>query len=186
LDLNTSQRVQMTNGSNYDQEPDVSNDDQWVVYTSWPSNNPSVWKVPLRGGTPVRVSGQQAQYPFVSPDGKEIVCQIREFNGMWHVAILSLETGAVLKEFSQIPINGFRLTPVRWSPDGTALDYVATRDGSSNIWRQSLNGGAPRQLTRSAEDSILYFAWNRSGTKLAYIRGRADSDVMLFRRASRR
>ena len=105
---------------------------------------------------------------------------------MWHVAILSLENGAVLKEFSELPINGFKSTPVRWSPDGSALDYVAVQGGSSNIWRQPLNGGAPRQLTRSAEDSIIYFAWNRSGTKLAYIRGRADSDVMLFRRASRR
>jgi Tol biopolymer transport system component len=186
LDLGSGKRLQVTNGSNYDKEPDVSADGQWVVYTSWPSNSPSVWKAPLRGGTPVPVSAQQAQYPFVSPDGKQIVCQIREFNAMWHVAILSLENGVVLKEFSELPINGFKSTPVRWSPDGSALDYVAVQGGSSNIWRQPLNGGAPRQLTRSAEDSIIYFAWNRSGTKLAYIRGRADSDVMLFRRASRR
>jgi len=186
LDLRTGKRAQLTSGSNYDNEPDVSVDGQWVVYTSWPSNSPSVWKVPVSGGTPVQVSSQQAQYPFVSPDGKQIVCQIREFNGIWHVAILALTNGAVLKEFPQLPISSPNSTPVRWSPDGSALDYVAVQGGSSNIWRQPLSGGAPRQLTRSAEDRIVYFAWNSSGTKLAYIRGRADSDVMLFRRAPRR
>jgi len=186
LDLRAGKRVQLTSGSNYDNQPDVPRDDQWVVYTSWPSNNPSVWKVPVSGGTPVRLSAQQAQaqYPFVSPDGKQIVCQIREFNGLRHVAILSLADGTVLKE-PEIPISS-ESTPVRWSPDGSALEYVGVQGGSSNLWRQPLNGGAPRQLTSVGEDSILYFAWNRDGTKLAYIRGRADSDVMLFRRASRR
>jgi len=186
LDLRTGKRVQVTSGSNFDDEPNVSSDGQWIVYTSWPSNSPSVWKVPVSGGTPVRVSAQQARYPFLSPDGKEIVCQIRELNGLWHVAILSFADGSVVKEFSQLRASSSRWTPVRWSPDGSALDYVAMEGGSSNIWRRPLSGGEARQLTASGEDNIIYFAWNLSGTKLAYIRGRADSDVMLFRRASRR
>jgi eukaryotic-like serine/threonine-protein kinase len=187
LDLRSGQRVQITSGPNYDIQPDVSPDDRWIVYTSWPSNSPSVWKVPTSGGTPVRISLQQALYPFVSPDGNQIVCQIRELNGLWHVAILSLADGRLVKDFPELPALGSKnAVPVRWSPDGAALDYIAVEGGSSNIWRQPLGGGPPRQLTKSGEDKITYFAWNRSGTKLAYIRGRADSDVMLFRRASRR
>lgn len=187
LDLQTGKRVQLTSGSNYDDQPDVSPDGKWIVYTSWPSNNPSVWKVPVSGGTPVRVSSQQALYPFVSPDGQQIVCQIRELSGLWHVAILSLANGTVLKEFPEIPTGGSKSpVPVRWSPDGSALDYISMEGGSSNVWRQPRNGGAPRQLTTPGEDKIIYFAWDLNGTKLAYIRGRADSDVMLFRRASRK
>jgi Tol biopolymer transport system component/predicted Ser/Thr protein kinase len=211
VDLATGQRMQITSGSNFDVQPNVSADDQWIVYTSWPSNSPSVWKVPVSGGTPVRVSvpvregkpvrasapvsggtpvrvsAQQAQYPFVSPDGKQIVCQIRELNGVWHVAILSMSDGRVMREFPDLPAGDMKSgLPVRWSPDGLALDYIATQDGSSDIWRQPLSGGAPQLLIKGGEDKITYFAWNRSGTKLAYIRGRADSDVMLFRRASRK
>jgi serine/threonine protein kinase/Tol biopolymer transport system component len=186
LDLASRRRVQMTSGPNFDIQPDVSQDGQWIVYTSWPSNSPSVWKIPVNGGTPVRVYAQQARYPFLSPDGTQIVCQIREFNGTWYVAILSLATGEVLRKFPELPANASRSTPVRWSPDGSALDYVANTGGSSNTWRQPLNGGAPRQLTASGEDKIIYFSWNPNGTKLAYIRGRAESDVMLFRRASRK
>lgn len=186
LDLKTGRRTQITSGSNFDEQPDVSPDGKWIVYTSWPSNSPSVWKVPADGGTPVRVSTQQARFPAVSPDGKHIVCQIREFYGMWHVAILSLATGEVIKEFAQLPNGSSSSTPVRWSPDGSALDYIATQGGSSNIWRLPLSGGAPRQLTAPGEDNIIYYAWNSSGTRLAYIRGRADSDVMVFRRASQK
>jgi Tol biopolymer transport system component len=184
LDLKTGKRVQLTAGSNFDMEPDVSRDGQWVVYTSWPSNNPSVWKVRVSGGTPVRVSTQQARYSFVSPDGKQIVCQIREFNKLWHVAVLSLANGAVLREFPDLPA-GEESPPVRWSPDGAALEYVSSAGGASNIWRQPLSDGQARQLTVSGEGNITYFSWNLNGTKLAYIRGRADSDVMAFQRARR-
>lgn len=182
---NTGQRVQITSGSNFDNQPDLSRDGRWIVYASLPSNNPSLWRVSTAGGVPIRVSRQQGRYPFFSADGKQIVCQIREMNGSWHAAILSLPAGDVVKDLPGLPMNGSRSTPVRWSPDGAALDYVLTNAGSSNIWRQPLNGAAPRQLTAPGEDSILYFAWNPDGTKLAYVRGKADSDVMLSRRGAR-
>ena len=133
----------------------------------------------------MRVSHQQGRHPFFSADVKQIVCQIREMNGMWHAAILSLPSGDVVKDFPNLPMNGSRSTPVRWSPDGSAIDYVLTNAGSSDIWRQPLNGDAPHRLTAPGEDLILYFSWNPNGTKLAYIRGKADSDVVLTRRALR-
>ena len=180
LDLSSGKRIQITSGSNFDDQPDVSPDGKWIVYTSWPSNSPSVWKVRAEGGIPVRLVAKQARQPFVSPDGKQIVCQVREITGPWHVAIASFDTGDIVREFSRI---GADSAPVRWSPDGSALDYIAVEGASSQIWRQPLNGGPPQQLTAAGEDSLLYFAWNSDGTKLAYIRGRADSDVVLFRRA---
>jgi eukaryotic-like serine/threonine-protein kinase len=185
LDLSTGRRTQITSGSNFDDQPDVSPDGQWIVYTSWPSNSPSVWKVRADGGIPLRVLSKQARRPFVSPDGKQIVCQIREITGPWHVAIVDFDSGEIVKELPQIPISSDS-APVRWSPDGSALDYIAAEGGSSNIWRQPLSGGMARQLTASGEDSLLDFAWNGDGTKVAYIRGRADSDVVIFRRASQK
>ncbi len=179
-DLQSGRRTQLTSGSNYDYQPDVSPDGKWIVYTSWPSSIPSVWKIPVSGGAPVRVSQQQARYPVVSPDGQQIACQIREPDGLWRVAILSFQDGRVRKEFPGLPISG----PVRWSPDGSALDYIDSRSKVPDIWRQSLAGGPPRQLTHVPEDGIIYFAWSGNGSKLAYIRGRAESDVVLFHRSS--
>jgi TolB protein len=181
LNLRSGKRAQLTNGSNYDYQPDVSPDGTSVAFTSWASNVSSVWKVPPSGGMPVRLSPDQARYPFFSPDGKQIVCQIREPGAPWHVAILSASDGAIQRQFLKLPVTGV----VRWSPNGSALDYVDVQNGASNIWRQSLGGGPAQQLTHFGEDNIIYFAWSRDGTKLAYVRGRAESDVVLFNRAAR-
>jgi len=191
LDTTTGQRLQLTSGSNFDQQPNITPDGRWIVYTSWPSNVPSLWKIPVGGGTPIPIYHPQAWNPALSPDGASIVCQVREnYDGRWRVAVLSLSDGSLRKEFPQLPTASPAgspvASPVRWSPDGLALDYVDTRDGHSNIWRQPLNGGRPRQLTHFVStEEVEDFAWSRNGDKLAYIQGRAESDVILFR-ANRR
>ena len=110
--------------------------------------------------------------------GRSIACQIREnYDGRWRVVILSLSDGSLQREFPQLPTD----SPVRWSPDGRSLDYIDSRSGTSNIWRQPVNGGPARQLTRfSSKEEVQDFAWSRNGDKLAYIQGHAQSDVILF------
>jgi eukaryotic-like serine/threonine-protein kinase len=178
LDTKTGLRLQLTSGSNFDQQPDVTPDGRWIVYTSWPSNVPSLWKIPVGGGTPVALSHPQARNPAVSPNGLSVACQLREnYDGRWRVAVLSLSDGSLRREFPELPTD----STVRWSPDGLSLDYVDSRDGHSNLWRQPLNGSRPRQLTSfSSQNEIQDFAWSRNGDKLAYIQGRAQSDVILF------
>ena len=41
-------------------------------------------------------------------------------------------------------------TRPRFSPDGKALAFLSTRDGSSQVWRLELAGGEPRKLTSLA------------------------------------
>lgn len=180
-DLRTGRRMQLTSGSNYDYQPDVSPDGKWIVYTSWPSTVVSIWKLPVTGGAPARISQQQARYPAISPDGKQIACQIREPDGVWRVAILAFEDGTIRKEFPGLPVTD----AVQWSPDGTALDYIDSRSKVPNIFRQPLRGGAPQQLTHLTDDGVISFAWSPDGSKLAYISGRAESDLVLFYRSSR-
>jgi serine/threonine protein kinase/dipeptidyl aminopeptidase/acylaminoacyl peptidase len=181
VNLETGNHTQLTNGSNYEYQPDVSPDGKWIAFTSWASNISSVWKISTSGGIPVRLSPDQARYPFFSPDGQQIVCQIREPGNQWRVAILSVADGSIQRQFPRFPITGI----VRWSPDGSALDYADVQNGASNIWRHALNGAPSRQLTNFGEDDGIYFAWNRSGTRLAYVRSRAESDVVLFHRTAR-
>jgi Tol biopolymer transport system component len=69
---------------------------------------------------------------------------------------------------------------VRWAPDGQALDYSLTRSGATNIWRQALAGGPPKQITNFKSDLIFSFAWSRDGKQLALARGSTSSDVILI------
>lgn len=180
MDLTTGSRRPLTSGSSYDYQPDVSPDGKWTVYTSWSSNASTIWKLAVEGGIPLPLSRMEAKLPFFSPDGSKLVCQIRNPSESWRVAILSADDGSVLRTFSDIPAGSL---PVRWSPDGDALDFVRTRGQISELCRRPLNGGSAKRLMSVQGDAISWFAWSPEGDKIAYIRSRTRRDVMLYSRA---
>ena len=69
---------------------------------------------------------------------------------------------------------------IRWAPEGKALDYLLTRGGATNIWRQALACGPPKQLTDFKSDLIFAFDWSPDGKQLALARGSMSSDVILI------
>ena len=69
-----------------------------------------------------------------------------------------------------------------WAPDGTGLDYVATRNGVSNIWRQPLSGSPPVQITHYTAGNIFSFAWSPDGKWLSLANGMSRSDVVIITR----
>jgi Tol biopolymer transport system component len=64
-------------------------------------------------------------------------------------------------------------------PDHDAPDYRLTRGGASNIWRQALAGGPPKQFTNFKSDRTFSFDWSRDGRQLALARGATSSHVIL-------
>lgn len=182
MDIKTGKRLQLTSGSSYDESPHVTPDGKWIVYTSWPSNIHFIWKIPVGGGTATQFSSLQGRNPAVSPDGKSVLCQIREYyDGPWRVAILSMNNGAIQQELPELPTTADAC--LRWSPDGQSIDFIDDRGAASNIWRRPLNGSM-RQLTHFTTGRIHDFAWNRNGSMLAWVRARAESDVVFFHRAA--
>ena len=90
--------------------------------------------------------------------------------------ILPAESHALLVEGQQAMIgNGHAMGPA-----GEAIDYVLTRKGVSNIWRQNLAGGTPKQITNFESGRIFDFDWSRDGKQLALTRGSESSDVILI------
>jgi len=68
----------------------------------------------------------------------------------------------------------------KWAPDESGLDYVVTRNGVSNIWRQSLAGGPPAQVTHLSVGRIFTFAWSPDGQWLSLGIGVDRSDIVLM------
>jgi Tol biopolymer transport system component len=68
----------------------------------------------------------------------------------------------------------------KWAPDESGLDYVVTRNGVSNIWRQKLTGGPPIQITQFSVGRIFSFAWSPDGQWLSLGLGAYRSDVVLM------
>ncbi|HEY0378272.1 MAG TPA: protein kinase [Pyrinomonadaceae bacterium] len=175
MDPDGANPKQLTSG-NYDRNPSFSPDGKWVVFTSMGAANPNLWRVPIDGGEPVKLSDKFSVSPMVSPDGKLIACYYWDERAETQlvIALIPFEGGPPVKTFS-LPANY-----VRWTPDGTALTYVDSRSGVSNVWSQPVDGGEPVQLTNFKSDLIFAFEWSRDGRQLACARGIVTSDAVLF------
>ena len=180
-DLDTGQYKLLVSGAGYIESPQCSPDGNWLVYTDWTANQPSIWRVASTGGAPVRIFSEEARHPVFSPDGKRIAAEVLSGpqHTEWQVTVFSLDTNRPIQRVPTIP-SGARLG---WYPDGRGLTYIVTDDhGVSNIWQQPLSSSAPTQITSFQENQIFDYGWSQDGEKLACLRGRAWSDAYLLQR----
>ena len=98
----------------------------------------------------------------------------------WKLAVYPIEGGPPAKLF-EIASTVRMGTGLSWMPDGRNLIYVDTRNGISNIWSQSLDGGPPKQLTNFTSDLIFRFALSSDGRQLILARGTETRDVVLIK-----
>ena len=150
-----------------------------MVYRAWSDGIGTVWKVPIDGGEPVRLTDKPSAWPVVSPDGKLISCSYfdEQESPNWQLAVIPFEGGRPVKTF-ELPLTATLWNSLRWAPDGSALDYRDTRGG---VWRQPLAGGAPEKLPGFETELIHNFIWSRDGKQLAFARGTAVNDIILIR-----
>jgi serine/threonine protein kinase len=170
---------QLTDGIQ-DNSPVCSPDGKWVVYGSITGGQPAVWKVPIDGGTPVRLSSGNGFSPAVSPDGKLVAYRSSDTtapNLRSFLVVVSSNGGPALHTIEAEPRGG---SAIRFTPDGQALAYGVNEHGVSNLWAQPLSGGPPRQLTDFKTDLIFDCAWSRDGKQLALSRGQVSRDVVLL------
>jgi Tol biopolymer transport system component len=172
--------------------PQCSPDGKWVVYLRGPSWTPV--KVPITGAKPPEVLAKDFEfemdigYPLrISPDGKRIMYlaspEPREnpsspsASNPYQLKVIPSDGGADLYKFDW-PASA---NAPRWEPAGDAIEYALTRNGVSNIWRQKLGGGAPKQITNFESGLIFDFDWSQDGRQLALTRGTESSDVIMIR-----
>ena len=116
----------------------------------------------------------------VSPNGQLIAYPYNRYldpaGPGWDLAVIPVEGGPPLKIFNE-PSG---LGGIRWSPQGEGLQYVLTRNGTTNIWEQPLAGGKPKQISKFTSGRIFDFNWTADGKHLMLTRGIVTSDVVLL------
>lgn len=118
-------------------------------------------KRPMRPEDLYRI--QNVTDPRVSPDGKWIA---------FTVSVPDLEANRFNSDIWVMPLVGgepFQLTrsaasdhSPRWSPDGSQIAFISSRDGVSNIYLISLQGGEARKITDS-KTSLYSPRWGKDG-----------------------
>jgi len=175
MDVDGGNQKQLTDKS--DASADCSPDGRWVVYVST-LNKETVWKVSIDGGPLLQLTEKLSFAPAISPDGKQIACfYFEDQNSAAKLAILPFEGGQPVKTF---PLAAQAGTNLSWNTDGSAVLYVVTSAGVSNVWGQPIDGKPPKQLTNFTSDRIFWFDLSRDGKQIALSRGSQTSDVILI------
>ncbi len=106
--------------------------------------------------------------PQISPDGTRVV-YVRNFNDIMadtsrsNLWIADVDSGDK-RPLTTGTANDF--SP-RWSPDGSRLLYVSTRDGGAELWMRWMDTGETAKLT-SLTESPGSISWSPDGQAIAF------------------
>jgi len=165
--------MRCSNSGRYNYLPSVSPDGKWVVYRSLGDELWAIWKVPIDGGTPSRLTDRSANWLAVSPDGKWVACS---YDGS--VALIPTEGWPPATSF-KLPRTATTSLGLSWTPTGNEL---IIRDSVQGVWLQPIAGGDARHLPNLSPEKIFHSVWSPEGRQAALVRGNQNLDVVLIRR----
>ncbi len=183
MDLDGGSLKQLTSGQE-DYAQNVSPDGRWVLFDSWRSGRMTPWKVSIDGGEPTQVVDKFTRSPQFSPDGKWIAAyfQDEQAGSPWRIMIAPFDGSGSTKVIDPVadPDRVSMDAGLTWAPDGRSIWYVNTRDGTANLYSQSIDGGSAKQLTKFTDNGVGIFNFSRDGKTIAFMRGTIRSDVVLI------
>ncbi|HEY0172396.1 MAG TPA: protein kinase [Pyrinomonadaceae bacterium] len=183
MDRDGSNPVRLTAGEENSNWPQVTRDGRWVVYEhAGQGAQTNLWRVPIEGGEPGRLTRDLSMRPSVSPDGRHVAYWHKEERpgAPWGIALINVEGGEPTRVFDvpQNEANG--MSSIHWTPDARAFVYTDLRDGVANLRQQPLEAGEPRQITNYAREIFYSFDLSREG-RLLLANGTTTSDVVILR-----
>jgi Tol biopolymer transport system component len=155
-----------------------SPDGKWILTGGSDATGPGLFKIPLEGGSPVRLIAGPALSPVWSPDGSLIVyagTNVRTFAPL--LAVRPDGTSVKLPE-----INVRRLGErVRFLPDGKSLIYMQGLLASQDFWLLDLASMRSRPLTRLQNRAAMRtFDVTSDGKQIVFDRLRENSVVVMI------
>jgi Tol biopolymer transport system component len=155
-----------------------SPDGKWIVTGGSDATGPGLFKIPLEGGSPVRLATGQALNPVWSPDGSLIVyagTNVRTFS-----PLLAVRPDGTSVKLPDIILRrlGER---VRFLPDGKSLIYMGGVLASQDFWLLDLASMKSRQLTRLQNLAAMRtFDVTSNGKQIVFDRLRENSQVVMI------
>jgi len=185
IDLKSGAMEQITFGQHNDGAA-CSPDEKSIAYYSLDAGKSEIFKIPIDGGTPQKMSDLPGFGATFSPDGKLLAFRSSQGTAAdYHlkIAVVPATGGPVVHEFETDP----RADHIRmlFTPDSKGLAYSILDGGVANLWVQPLSGGPLKQLTFFKSMRIGDFAFSHDGKSIALLRGGVTSDVVLIRDAHR-
>jgi Tol biopolymer transport system component/predicted Ser/Thr protein kinase len=156
---------------------DWSRDGQWIVTGGTDTHGPGVFKIPLSGGMPVRLTTGLASNPVWSPAG-DLIVYAGENVGFFSPLLAVRPDGTPVKLPSiEVLREGVR---ARFLPNGSGLVYMQGLPSAQNLWMLDLATMKTRELTRLNDaGTIRSFDIGPDGN-IVFDRLRGNSHVVLI------
>ena len=160
-----------------------SGDGKWIVTGGYDAQSEALFKIPIAGGAPVRLTAGTALNPVWSPDGNLIV--YTGVNVGPDAPLLAVHPDGASAELPmiRIPVEGERY---RFLPNGSGLVYMQafSREGftpQQDFWLLDLATKKTRQLTQlTSTAATRTFDITPDGKQIVFDRLRENSDIVLI------
>jgi len=156
-----------------------SPDGKWIVVAGSDPSGPGVFKLPVDGGSPVRIATGQFLDPVWSPKGDLIVyCGTQVFTLTPLLAVRPDGTPVKLPDI-RVQRDGER---VRFLPDGLGLVYMLGDTLSEqDFWLLDVRTMQSRRLTRLSNPAAMRsFDISPDGSRIVFDRLRENSGIVLI------
>jgi len=156
MNLASKQLSRLTAGTGIDTEPCFAPDGRSIVFTSDRGGKPQIYRVNLSSGKTERLTfvGNYNAKPSLTPDGKNLVTLHRGEEGLFSIAVHSLNQGG-LRILTQTGLND---SPTL-APNGMMVIYGAQAGGKKVLGAVSLDGRLKIRLP-GREGEVQEPAWS--------------------------
>jgi len=162
--------------------PDISRDSRWIIYSAWRDGLQHIFRVPIDGGEPqVLTPNHRATEPSYSSDGTRFACFIvnNETANFTDLAIFPAEGGEPIKTFKLPPNVNIGRGPV-WTPDDKGITMIVSPGELQNLWLQPVEGGDAKPMTNFQLPGIARRAYSRDGKRIALTRGQGFGNAIMI------
>jgi Tol biopolymer transport system component len=165
---------QVTHGNQMVESFSVSPDGKWLMYDSDLAGNADIYRVPIEGGEPERLTTDPSDdfFPSLSPDGREVAFHSWR-TGNREVFVQPLDGGPVQQVTATQDRQEVNAT---WSPDGSALAFFDFEgrfddDLASPVFLARRTGAGGWEPATALVERGNWPAWSRDGRRFAYASG---------------